>query len=730
MNQPDRWVYSFSEPGPTEDPEQLRCLFGERGIGLTRLATAGLAVPPGFMITTEACRYFLEQGGKWPAELSKQIQTHLRRLEKETQSKLGKGRPPLLVSISSGPTGQEYTLSGCGLGPELASLMREDKGFWIAYVRFIRAFAELVQGLTDADFDEAGLGEEASETAGQNSTKQYLAFYKKRTHHTFPARPFDQLKQCIIAMFRTSDSESSGGAATYVQQMLSPQVSGSVFTLDPADAFAEQMRIECLYGSPGTDDSGDAEPDRFSVNRERLSMSARFLSDEGTVAEGAFRNPILTEGQVRQLARQALKAEEIFGCPIELKFGLVEGGFVFFQAQKIEDLESAREMEAARRQEAERIEKLMAKEKGQTWILSDLDEELPYPTPLAWDLVHRFIRSKGGLERMVRMLGYRPSRRRNQKGFLELLGGRIYSNPDRLAGLFGKNLPFGYDMEEVIHDRGVLNRAPDRWDPKRIGWMFFFRLPGILWRRRRISHAIKRLRKGAKQRFDHEVLPVFLTWIDKKKRQDLSRMNEVELLSELEDRCRMMLEEFGPEFLLPAYLGQAVSASLQKWLVQLMGPQHGRVFSAMLTEGLDGNMALSQECGQRRQQAQEDLHSHLQRWGGTVFRESIECDLADAQTLLSYYKAGRHYWRMGYETIRIVLDELSRRWGLGEGITYLRQEELCGFIEHREDRIDLIRRRRIRRAALQHMAMPAVIDATRPFRLDQDRIEKKGKRCR
>ncbi|MBN1125193.1 MAG: hypothetical protein JXA82_09300 [Sedimentisphaerales bacterium] len=770
MKKLGQWVYSFLEAGRTEEPEQLCGQFGEKGAALSKLAKADLPVPPGFLITSEARRAFLEQGGKWPAELSKQIQKYLRRLEKETGGKYGKGHHPLLLSVSSSMTEEECTLSHCGLGPDLADLMEDETDFCHATLQFIRAFAGLVKGLTDTDFVEAGLDKYPPERVGRKLVDKYLAFYKKRTGHKFPTRPFDQLKQCIIAMFQSSDLESSGGAVVYVQQELSPKVSGKIFTQDPKDAFAEQMRIECTFGYEPCHGMSYL----FLVDRERLSVSVQIPSSKGNTEGDESCKPGLTEEQVRELAQLALKTEMLFGHPVEIEFGYVDDRFVFFQEHKIDGLEGAYEMETIRFEEIERIDTLVTEEE-RTWVLSGLDEDLRYPTPLTWDLVCGFMSGNGGLRRMIRMLGYRPSRRRCEKSFLELMGGRIYAEPDRLAGLFGECFPYVYDLDKVIQDRSVMDRAPDRLDRERIGWLFLSHLPGVLLTRRRISRTMKRFRKVAKQRFDHEVLPVFLAWVYKKREQDLSGFSEEQLLLELDGRCRTVLEEFGPEVLLPGFVGQAVFASLQKILVQLMGSQHGRDYAVMLTSGLDGDIGYAQEqklhtvargqaslnsfleeYGHRvqgelelstprwredpsslmgriaqiqnnshssldiyrelrhqRQQAQEDLFSHLQCWGGTMFQESIERDLAVAQTLLPCQKVGRHYWMMGYELIRIVLQELALRWELGEGIYYLTREEMNGLIEQREERVEQIRQRRIRRAALRRLELPDVIDTKR-----------------
>ena len=96
-----RWVYSFDEV-IGGDADAARALLGGKGASLAAMCKAGLPVPPGFTITTEACRHFYEHAEQWPDELAAQIDSHLARLEKETGRRFGQGSEPLFVSVRSG----------------------------------------------------------------------------------------------------------------------------------------------------------------------------------------------------------------------------------------------------------------------------------------------------------------------------------------------------------------------------------------------------------------------------------------------------------------------------------------------------------------------------------------------------------------------------------------------------------------------------------------------------
>jgi pyruvate,orthophosphate dikinase len=94
---PGRFVFSFEEGDHTR-PD----LFGGKGAGLVRMVAAGLPVPPGFVISTEACRLRTAEG-RVPEGLYAEVRRHLEALEQTTGRTLGRGPRPLLVSVRSGP---------------------------------------------------------------------------------------------------------------------------------------------------------------------------------------------------------------------------------------------------------------------------------------------------------------------------------------------------------------------------------------------------------------------------------------------------------------------------------------------------------------------------------------------------------------------------------------------------------------------------------------------------
>src|SRR6267143_4822369 len=97
MPQARKWIYQF-----TEGSGQMRDLLGGKGAGAAEMTRAGMPVPPGFTITTEACRAYYASKGHFPSGLWEQVTTALKKLEAQSGKKFGDEHNPLLVSVRSG----------------------------------------------------------------------------------------------------------------------------------------------------------------------------------------------------------------------------------------------------------------------------------------------------------------------------------------------------------------------------------------------------------------------------------------------------------------------------------------------------------------------------------------------------------------------------------------------------------------------------------------------------
>src|ERR1700683_1942666 len=209
-----KWVYSFNEGSAA-----MRDLLGGKGAGVAEMTRAGLPVPPGFTITTEACNAFYARGAKFPEGLWEQVEKALRGVEKTTGKGFGDPRNPLLVSVRSGAKfsmpGMMDTVLNLGLNTStlegLAALTKDGRFALDAHRRFIQLFSKIVLGINGDLFEEA-LGAmkqrkkaktdaDLSAPSLEELIKEYRAIVKRHSKTGFPEDPMEQLRAAIGAVF-------------------------------------------------------------------------------------------------------------------------------------------------------------------------------------------------------------------------------------------------------------------------------------------------------------------------------------------------------------------------------------------------------------------------------------------------------------------------------------------------------------------------------------------------
>ncbi len=208
-------VYSFSE-----GDGQNKKLLGGKGANLCEMTQIGLNVPPGFVITTEACLEYLD-GNTLPEGLMEAVREEIGQLEKTTGRTFGTGPDPLLVSVRSGSAlsmpGMMDTILNLGLNDEtLAGLIEQtgDERFaYDAYRRFIQLFGKVAFGIDDEKFDvhfdavkkKAGVKADVGLDAGnlKEISGKFLEVVRRETGEGFPQDVYRQLQLAVEAVFRS-----------------------------------------------------------------------------------------------------------------------------------------------------------------------------------------------------------------------------------------------------------------------------------------------------------------------------------------------------------------------------------------------------------------------------------------------------------------------------------------------------------------------------------------------
>lgn len=792
-----RWTYFFTDDPPAGT--EARALLGGKGASLAEMTRAGLNVPPGFTIVTGACRHYQEHNGQWPEGLEDAVREELGRIESAMGRRFGRGREPLFVSVRSGAAvsmpGMMDTILNCGITEALAAEVGDTPQFWRVYMQFIESFARTVDGLPARIFEEQSPASGAR--ASRERAREYLRIYEANAGKPFPQDPWKLLVECINAVFRSWNSERAvayrkrgnitgmHGTAVNVQAMFPSRVSGIVFTQDPNNLPAQRIVIESSFGLGEAVVSGDVTPDRFLVNRADFSVFESFpgrkttcvaaLGDEREHDASAL---TLTSGGIAELCDLGLRVERHYGKPMDIEWGWAEGRFALLQCRPIRGLDIVQDAAEARQEEILRLRELAA-DRHRVWVTHNLAETLRAPTPLTWDIVRDFMSGDGGFGLMYRDLGYRPSQQVIREGFLDLILGRIYADPERVAQLFWDNLPMRYDLDAIIRNKGELDRPPTKFEADKADETFLFRLPGTILAMVRGSRAVRRLRPRVREIFEKEVLPPYLRYVRSRREQDLTRATTAEVLRELDARRRAVLNDFGKESLKPPFFAGIAMANLESMLAQLMGSADGARYAGELTMALEHDTTYEQDlmlagvaagaermddfieryghratnemelaeprwredrsfvervAGQMRgggrslaeihaenagrsAEARRALPERLAGWGGSSLREEIERCVAEARSLLPYRETGKHYLMMGYETIRLAVVELGRRWEIGPDVFYLRLGELGEWEARQAELRGEIARRKVRWKSAQRVDLPDVIDSEHLDRL-------------
>jgi pyruvate, orthophosphate dikinase len=280
-----KYVYFFGG-GKADGNGKMKDDLGGKGAGLAEMTNAGLPVPPGFTIQTEACREYMRTNGV-SKDVDRQMEEALAKLEKLQGQQLGKGENPLLVSVRSGAKfsmpGMMDTILNLGLNDQsvesLAKLTNNPRFAYDSYRRLIQMFGNVVMDIEKPAFDEvfdgkkkqkkAKLDTELDAAALKEVIAEYKKVVKKHAKSDFPQDPKQQLVMARNAVFRSWQNDRAKhyrrinnisddlGTAVNVQAMVFGNLgdtsgTGVGFTRNPATGVKE-FYGEFLLNAQGED---------------------------------------------------------------------------------------------------------------------------------------------------------------------------------------------------------------------------------------------------------------------------------------------------------------------------------------------------------------------------------------------------------------------------------------------------------------------------------------------
>ncbi len=303
----------------------MRELLGGKGAGVSEMTNAGLPVPPGFTITTEACNAYYESGKHFPSGLWEQVQAGLKIVEEQTGKGFGDKRNPLLVSVRSGAKfsmpGMMDTVLNLGINDDtvqgLVELTGNERFAYDAYRRFIQMFSKIVLDTDPHDFEhvldqhkeQAGVKTDAELSA--DDLKQIVTEFKqiaeRQSGQPFPTDVYQQLQKAIEAVFASWNNKRAIdyrnfnkiphnlGTAVNVQSMVFGNMgndsgTGVAFTRDPATG-EKQLYGEYLLNAQGEDVvAGIRTPSKISRLQQDLPQVYQQFQDIANRLEQHYRD--------------------------------------------------------------------------------------------------------------------------------------------------------------------------------------------------------------------------------------------------------------------------------------------------------------------------------------------------------------------------------------------------------------------------------------------------------
>ncbi|MCC6457234.1 MAG: pyruvate, phosphate dikinase [Caldilineaceae bacterium] len=314
MNPYDRnykWVYLL-----TEGNGDMRTLFGGKGAGVSEMIQAGLPVPPGFAITTEACNAYYANERQFPEGMWTQATIALHSLEEQTGKRFGAPENPLLISVRSGAAismpGMMDTVLNLGLNDEttegLAALTGERRFALDAYRRFIAMFGHIVMGVDSAKFDrvlertkihtQGGRDTDLSETQLEEVIEAYKRIIFAEQHgQPFPQDPHSQLRMAISAVF---DSWMGRRAVDYRR----------VYRI--ADELGTAVTVQAMvFGNLNWESGTGVAFTRNPSTGERSLYGEYLLNAQGEDVVAGTRTPKYIKELAQELPQVAAQLDEI-----------------------------------------------------------------------------------------------------------------------------------------------------------------------------------------------------------------------------------------------------------------------------------------------------------------------------------------------------------------------------------------------------------------------------------
>lgn len=547
-----------------------------------------------------------------------------------------------------------------------------------------------------------------------------------------------QLCRASLASSNSFVYPNEGPIPLVIQSQVAADVAGVLFTQSPQNP--DEMLVEAAPGLGDNVVSGRTQPDTFRINRET-----------GEILGSRYRHepPSLTSTQLKQLWRLGRKVASHFGSPQDIEWAISGDELFLLQARPITT--SDRTVIRTNLIRAAR-ERLLESGRG-PWVLHNLAETVPHPTPLTWSVLRKFISGVGGFGAMYRRLGFEPA----ATEVLELVLGRVYLDLARAPGLFGKEFPFVYDAELLRRDANAAQLPPS--------------LPGGSWlarfragrQMREAERKIDRESIDLDQRLREQIIPRFTQWCAAEKERDLTCLSTEKWIALWHERVDRLFNEFAPQIFFTTFIAASALQRLQNFVAEHFWDEQPEVLTQLFaSSGQPDETFLADVALREVARGQSSLGEWLKRYGHRAVGEfdlaaprwreipdalrtyaerlentpdpvdlhrkrterarqkmnqlperavhELEKRIDLARRYLVFREDGKHYLMLGYDLLRDLMLEASRR--LRTDVAWLTADELTEALRRGSAPQSQIDHRRREFLAEARINLPQWIDAS------------------
>jgi len=653
-------------------PPDAVLVVGGKGLSLARTSQAGLPVPAGFVITTEAYR---------------------------------RSRTGISFSMHS----------------ELVQAIEQ------AYVQLGSGIVAVRSSATAEDAADASFAGQQETFLGVQGPQELMKAIEGCWQSLFTERALAYRKQQGIA-------EDAAAMAVVVQQLVPADVAGVMFTTDPNDATGHSLAIESAWGLGEVVVSGRVSPDRFRLNKESGAVIERHAGNkpirisangEEAVPEDLQQAFSLNDNQLSLLADLSRKIEEHFGAPRDVEWAITNRTVHLLQARPITTASAGER--AAVRQEVMAHTRTLAANTETAWVKFNLSEVLPTPTPMTWAIMNRFLAQDGGFGAMNRSIGAQPDESLGSLSAFDLIAGRPMMNLARAPRMQFRRPPMEYPIAAYQADPRLALDPKPVLNPLRGGVLGgLLRLPGIVFRLWQMTSTTRNLAYTFAEQFTKQIVPPFVADAKTALQEDWRTLEPDALQTRLNTWIQRTLIDFAKDSLKPTVLADLAWNTLFEMLKPKLGEARAQTAVAELTLGAHppadadiargirefatgtlneeqfranfghrcrNEMELAQprwaEDAEAIQKLKRSTHSPVTESASPWERIAEEAKFTGVQRTafgewaerlriyLGLREAAKHYLLLGYAVIRKALVELDTRFQLNGGIFYLLPDELA-----------------------------------------------------